>query len=146
MKKWFLVLVLLLAVAVFIPGLAPGQVINWYPANQATVAWDPVTTLSNGSPIPVGSTVQYVLYSKTPTNPTPKQEGQPVSTTQTVVTFAVEGQYFVGVKSQRLVGGVVVSESATISWSDNPTVVPAGGTWGIQFYLGPGDVGNLRRE
>jgi hypothetical protein len=140
MKKWLFPLTLML---LLVPVLAQAQ-INWYSANQATIAWDPVTQLANGSPVPAGSTIQYLLYSKTATNPTPKQEGQPTPAPTAVITFADEGQYLVGIRAQRLVNGVVVAESA-ISWSDDPAVVQSG-PFDVQYYFAPMNVFNIRRQ
>jgi len=103
--------------------------------------------MADGTPIPAGSTIQYLVYSKAPGGTVFNPQGTtPITETQKVVTFAAEGKYFIGVKAQRLAGtpAVVVSESE-IAWSDVAAYVPASGTWGVQFYQKPGDPKNLRK-
>jgi hypothetical protein len=139
-RKWnliFLILGILL-----IPILAMGAT-TFKVANQITFAWDPVTKLSDGSPLPAGSTIQYQAYSRTDPSGAPVASGLPIATTQATVTFAVEGQYDVGVKVMRLVNGAVVSESA-INWSNDPTAAQGGAAFGASYYLSPGGAGNLR--
>lgn len=136
MKKWLVIAGLIIA----IPVLVWAQ--SWFPANQKRMAWDPVTTLSDGSLLPAGSTIQYVCYTKTPTVPTPVQVGI-TSVSDFLFTFTVEGKYYLGVKSQRMEAGVVVSESA-ISWSNDPLFAQAGSTFGVMFYFTPAAPGGLR--
>ena len=144
MKK-FLFWCLMAALAVVLT-TALAQAQTWYPANQATVAWDAVTQLSDGTPIPAGSTIQYVVYTKAPGGTVFSAMGTPVPATQMLITFAVEGQYIIGVKAQRLAGtpAAMVSES-DIAWSDVAANVPASGIWGVIYYIKPGAVRNLRK-
>src|SRR4030067_852934 len=113
MKKT-LVIVLLLAISV----AANAQ--TWHTANQSTIAWDAVSTLFDGSPIPSGSTIEYEVYlANAITDP---QKSHPVlagTTTEPtyLITLNVEGKFLFGVKANRLVGAETVSESA-VSWSD----------------------------
>jgi hypothetical protein len=144
MKKilvWGLAMVLAVILSVAI-----AQAQTWYPVNQATVAWDAVTQLSDGTPIPAGSTIHYVVYSKAPGGTVFSAIGTPVTATQMLITFAVEGQYIIGVKAQRLAGtpAAMVSES-DIAWSDVAANVPISGTWGVIYYIKPGAIKNLRK-
>lgn len=118
---------------------------TWYPLDQATVSWDPVTKLIDGSQLPAGSTVQYLVFTKVGVSGTPQQVGQAITATQLTITFSAEGSYFVGVKAQRIVGGSVVSESATVSWSNDPAVVLNAQTWGIVHYIGIDVVKGLQK-
>lgn len=142
MKKVLLAMVLMVGILFSTQAFAQG---TWYPVNQATVAWDAVTALDNGSPIPAGSTIQYVVYIKAPGG-AESQVGTPTTATTMLVTFANEGQYIIGVKAQRMAGTPpsVVGESI-IAWSDVAANVPASGTWGVVYYIKPGTVKNLRK-
>jgi hypothetical protein len=137
MKKWFII-----AAIIAIPVIVWAQ--SWFPANQKTMQWDAVTTLEGGAPLPSGSTVKYVCYTKTPTVPTPVQVGVS-DIPQFTFTFTVEGKYYLGVRSQRIEAGAVISESA-ISWSNDPLFAQAGNTFGIVFYYNPAAPGGLRAE
>lgn len=119
------------------------QAQTWYPANQATVAWDAVTKLSNGAAIPAGDVIQYVVYTQLPAPALPVQVGTPVTAPQMVITFASEGKYLIGVKAQRVVSGVMVGEAA-ISWS-NTDAATNSKPWGIQHYFGPGIVTGITK-
>lgn len=60
--------------------------------------------------------------------------GNPITALQSLVTFAAEGFYDIGIKAQRVVGGQVVSESV-IAWSNDPSVAQGGNDFGVQYYL-----------
>ena len=122
MKKiWIVFVVLLLCTTV-----VTAQVTHW--TNQATVEWDAVTTLADGTPIPVGDIIAYRVYTRAGSTETLVGE---VSTTSYTFTFADEGIYTVGVQTVRYpVSGdpEIVSE---INWSDmNGAMTPD------PFYLG----------
>lgn len=119
-----------------IPILAMGATV-FKSTNAITIAWDPVT-------VPAGSTVQYQLYTRTDPAGTAVASGNPVTATQATVTFTVEGLYDIGVIAQRLVSGAVVSESSSISWSNDPLVAQGGAAFGAQYYNPPPAAANLR--
>ena len=125
MKVALVVLVLLLPVT--------AGAIEWRTANQVTVAWDAVTKLVDGSAIPSGSTVQYLVLVRTDPNGTPVIAAT-TTATQVVVTLTSEGKFHVGVTPQRMVAGQVVSEGLT-AWSNNPLYAKDGKDWGVVYYL-----------
>ena len=140
MKKiFFVVLFIVLACSVS----AHGQ--TWYTTNQATVSWNAVTTLSDGSAIPAGDTIRYQLYLRIGTSGNGAAYGAETASTQATVTFTAEGAWFIGIKALRYVAGETapVGESV-ISWSSD-----AGATdnapFGIRYYAAPGSPGGLRR-
>lgn len=136
MRKY---LVSTLLAILLIAGVAFAQ--TWHTANQATVEWDAVT-------VPAGSTVEYVVYlanAVTDPNKTNPSEVATLTSTSQLITLNVEGSYFVGVKSRRLLDSDSsnVGES-DISWSDDPTRVQNGETFGLRYFIPPDAPGNLR--
>lgn len=112
--------------------------VTWHTANQTSVAWEPVTTLSDGSLVPATDTVEYVIYlSNVATDPdktNPREVWQGADLTATI-TLNVEGQFLVGIKAVRMLAdGTVVSESPRV-WSDDPLVVKDGETFGVRYFL-----------
>jgi len=117
---------------------SPAFALNWFTANQTTVGWDAVTVTSG--------TVEYeVFVANQITDP---GKAAPISVwrgpeLQTTITLADEGQYFVGVKTWRVIDADTELESV-IGWSDDPAVV--GGdtkTFGVRYYILPDVVSNL---
>lgn len=129
----------------FLAGVALAQ--TWYTANQATVAWDAVTTIDNGDPLPPTDTIEYVVYlanAVTDPNKTNPVEVARTTNTQQVITLNVEGQYFVGCKAiRKIADGTEVGESV-IAWSDDPQYVQNGETFGLRYYLPPSAPNQLR--
>ena len=142
--------ILTLAVAIlwagFFIGTAQAQVQNWYPANQATVLWDPVTTLDGGGPIPAGNIIKYHLWAGIASDPAKANPIDLGSTDQTqmTLTFTTEGRYFVGVQTERWIAGALESTSV-IGWTDDPSIVADGKTFGIKYYLPPGVAHGIRK-
>ncbi len=138
MKKFLFSLIL----AVTLIFLAPFAfaVDQWNTANQVTLAWDPPTTLQDGSPIPADSTLKYRVYLKT------NKGMQAVALTdqlQTTITFSEEGDYLLGVEVIRMVNGEIVGQSDLI-WSDDPKYTLNGKTFGVRYFSPPGPVMNLK--
>ena len=111
---------------------------QWHTANQATVAWEAV----------VGDGIVYdVLLANSQTDPdktNPVVIGTDVSETSFTVTLGVEGRYFAGVQAKRYVDDeTLVSE---ISWSDDPLVCLDGNTFGLRYFIPPGQAKKLRVE
>jgi hypothetical protein len=77
--------------------------------------------MSDGTPIPGGSTIQYQVYIRTDPTGNSVASWSPITALQCLVIFAAEGFYDIGIKAQRVVGGQVVSES-TVAWSNDPLV------------------------
>ena len=117
---------------------------TWWTANQVTVAWDAV------EPSQPTDTISYYVYLKfVQTN---EQLGDidtdngkaflEVADTQVTISFSVEGKYYVGVATKRLVedGTVITTE---INWSDiNGESTP--NPFGVSFYVTPNIPKNLR--
>lgn len=130
-----LIPIVLLALFMSVP---TALALNWHTANQTTVGWDAVAVSSG--------TVEYeVFVANEATDPT---KATPVSVwrgpeLKTTLTLTEEGQYFVGVKTWRIIDATTELES-TIGWSDDPTIV--GGdtkTFGVRYYIPPDMVSNL---
>jgi len=130
---------------VLLAGVALAQ--TWHTANQATVAWDAVTTIDNGDPLPAGDTIEYVVYlSNAITDPNKDNPVEVARTTDTsqLITLNVEGSYFVGCKAiRKIADGTEVGESV-VAWSDDPQYVLNGETFGLRYFLAPSAPGNLR--
>ena len=141
MKRWLMIaMIAVLSLAAF---PMESNAITWKIANQVTVGWDAVTTLTDGNPIPAGSTIQYQVCIRTDPTGNPVPSGNPITATQALVTFAAEGFYDIGIVAQRVAGGRVVSESMT-AWSNDPLFAQGGNDFGIQYYLSPAGIRNMR--
>jgi len=136
MKKLFIALLAVL----FFAGTA--NALDWYVANQSTVAWDPVTTLENGDPIPEGSVIRYQTYIANavtdPNKENPTDTGI-VDVAQKTFTLGVEGSYYVGAQTLREVDEMIL-ESSVIAWTDVAEFCKDGVTFGLRFYLIPDHV------
>ena len=122
MKKVLLAVVVLLLCATAVTA----QVTHW--TNQATVEWDAVTTLADGSPVPVGDTIAYRVWTRIDGAETMVAE---VSTTAYTFTFTEEGIYTVGVQTVRYPENGDPEIISEINWSDvNGVFTPD------PFYLG----------
>jgi len=142
MKRVVLAVILIFTLA----HIAGAAEMVWKPTNQASIAWDAVTTFDDGSALPSGSTVQYDTFTRGEKDPvTTYVRAATVTVPAVTLTFQIEGRYFVGVQAIRLVNGVVVPESnSTISWSDNADMVQGGIPFGISYYKKLKAVGGLR--
>jgi len=113
---------------------------EWMTVNQATIAWDAVTKLSDNSSVPSDNIIEYTVYLANALTDPNKEHPITVETvngTECTVTLTEEGRYFVGVKAiRRLADGTLVSES-TIGWSDDPAIAYEGNTFGLQYFLPP---------
>ena len=131
---------LLALIFIFVSTVAWGQ--TWHTANQATVGWDAVTTLENGNPVSPNE-VSYTVYLYNavtdPDHLNPVEVGS-TQDTEYLITLAVEGRYFFGVKSVRTVNSEKVSKSA-ITWSSLSEY-----DFGLQFYLAPSEPKGLIKK
>ena len=119
MKKRFFFIAFVLLLSLLSVSIA--QEVQY--TNQITIAWDPVTQLTDGSPIPAGDVITYEIFKAD------ELIGE-TAELQYTVTFDQEGEYKVGVRTKRQVastGDIVYSE---INYSDqngestpNPFVV-----------------------
>lgn len=119
--------------------------LDWHTANQATLAWDAVTTDAAGNTIPAaGERVTYVVYlANSVTDPNKANPVQVGSTqdTQLTITLGTKGSYFVGIKSvlesDNGAGGWTAASESEVVWSDDPTYVQGGVTFGLRYYPAP---------
>jgi len=142
MKK--LLLALMLCGLLVLPGWA--SAVTYYAPDQATIAWDAVTTLSDGNPIPAGDVVAYKVY-LSHDGITIVGEPVEVTATQYTITFpAGEAIWFAGVSAVRIPQGTDIKSESSIIWSNSTdaTMVP-GGPFGWRTYLGPASVTGLHR-
>jgi len=111
---------------------------QWHTANQATVAWDSV-----------GDGIVYDVWlanSQTdPAKTNPVVIGTDIEVTTFLITLNVEGRYFAGVQSKRYDEGELVGTS-DIAWSDDPLVCLDGKTFGLRYFVPPGQAKKLRIE
>ena len=151
LKKTALSFIGVLAVGTVI---AYAAVVNWHTANSAPIAWDAVTTLSDGTLLPAGSTIEYEISIcdaiADPDNPgewVPDLNTAVVKWTGTdlncLVTADREGRYFFGGQSFRIVDGERVSESEQV-WANDPTVCADGQSIGFQYFLPPANPGGFK--
>jgi hypothetical protein len=120
---------------------------EWYTANQITVTWDAVTTLSNNSTIPVDNLIEYTVYLSNIITDSDKLnpiEVETVNVTESTVTLDIEGQYFVGLKTIRKLANGTFIEESVIGWSDDPLVVLDEHTFGLKYFLSPATIKGLR--
>jgi len=137
-------LIFLLAI-VFLLLTSPVFGQNWVTTNQATVGWDAVVYSTDQGERLVYRT--YLVNSKTdPGKVNPALIGD-TEELQYTFTLTQKGSYFVGVRSvvQVLEGSAWsdVSQSE-IGWSDDPTYVAGGETFGIRYYPPPGVPGGMK--
>jgi hypothetical protein len=117
----------------------------WYDANQVTFAWDAVTKLADGTTIPAGNTVKYQVYSKPNSVSTGVKVGTEITATQLLISFSVEGSYFLGVEALRYNGTTLISKSAPITWSDVAANCQGGVAFGVNYWLSLMQPAGLRR-
>lgn len=133
LKSYMWLAILSVVILAVLPAISQAQ--QWTTANSINVSWDPVTVTSG--------TVSYKTYYRTVLLPVVETYVGTVTTTQGTVTFALEGKYFLGVRSVRNVDGLEL-ESSRIAWSDNPADCQGGVTFGVQYYTLPANVGGIR--
>ena len=132
---------------VVIAAIAFAADIIWRPTNQATIAWDPVTTFLDNTELPPGTTVQYKVYYRLEGSlpGAPPTEAATTSATQATITFTDEGRYFIGIKAQRLFNGTLIPESdSTIAWSDTAAATQAATPFGVVYFKVLKATGGLR--
>ena len=133
MKK---IILAVLAVLVF---AAPVFALEFYNANQATLAWDAVTTDVDGDPI-TGLTYKLWLANAdtdpTKTNAVEVWTGTELTAT---ITLGVKGRYFVGV--QAWLGDL----PSVINWADELAGQEIVGLFGLRFAVPPHGPKNLTR-
>jgi hypothetical protein len=136
MKKLLFVVVIVFALAF------NANAVEWRTANQATIAWDAVTTFEAGDPIPENHVIRYRVYIKPDGAETPGLLGE-TDTLQFIVTLAAEGRFIVGVQSVRYDENNIELSTSEINWSDvNGEATP--NPFGLVYWLSPAVPINLR--
>ena len=136
MKKLLIIAAILSAILLI---AMPSAAQTWHPANQATLAWDPVARIEPTDAI------QYQVYSMPAAGGAAQKVGAEIAATQLTASFQQEGRYWLGVQSVRYPQGETAGiPSASISWSSDPAVCQGGAAFGVVYYTAPGNAGGLR--
>jgi hypothetical protein len=132
MKRFFIILAILIFAS-------PTMAQTWYTANQVTLAWDAVPkVLTTDQPN------KYQVYTRNDLVSIGSKIGGEITTTQLVVSFTVEGRYYLGVEAIRYpVGETVGIKSATKAWS-NVAADTANSPFGVMFFAAPSGASGLR--
>ena len=129
---------LLLIIAVLtMAGVANAQ--TWYTANQVTLAWDAVPKVAT-----TDQANKYQVYSRNDLVSLGTKIAGEITATQLLISFSIEGQYYLGVESIRYPAGATVGlPSSTKAWS-NVAADTNGNPFGVSFFNLPGKPGGLR--
>ena len=118
---------------------------TWHTTNQVTLAWDAVTTLSNGDPIPAVDTVRYQAYVKfQDAAATPVAVGSEIDATQQVISFSTEGRYYLCVDAVRYITGEPEGQRSGLSCSHDGAVTQTGVPFGVKYFHKPTGPNRLR--
>lgn len=132
MKKLFIIISLLL-----ISSIASAQ--TWYTANQVTLAWDPVAKVAT-----TDQANKYQVYSRNDLVSLGTKVAGEITATQLLISFSVEGQYYLGVESIRYPAGATVGiPSATKAWS-NVAADTNNNPFGVSYIIKPAITTGLR--
>jgi ribosomal protein L27 len=123
-----------IAIVILLACLSIGWAQTVHYTNQITIAWDAVTKLADGTTIPAGDVIAYQVYTKKGTG-AEVMVGEANSLQQTI-TFTVEGEYLIGVRTKRTITGGVVTYS-DITWSNSADVVAVPSPFSVGYYLPP---------
>lgn len=116
-----------------------GQTIVY--VNSAVIAWDAVTKLADGTPVPVGEVVKYEVLRARPAAKASAVVVGETAALEYVISFPAEGDWVVGVRAVRTVGTErIVSD---INWSD-VSGIPS--PFVLRYYRGPAVPENLRMK
>ena len=122
--------------------------IEWHELNEATVAWDAVTKMTDGSPIPDGDVVRYKVFVAEPDKKDEKHHMGETELLEFKVGVPGEGKWFIGVMAirYRLVKGDITNlGESVIAWSDIDEFTN-NNPFGIEFYFKPAAPLNLRKK
>ena len=137
MKK-LIELLIVLAFSIFLIVNVAGAV-EWHTANQITVEWDAVTTVT------APDVLKYGVYTRMLPNAEPVLLNEQ-DTTAVTITFEAEGKYIIGVSTIRYVNQGTPEEQrleSEINWSDtNGESTP--NPFGSSYYITPESPKNFR--
>ena len=125
--------------------ICPAAAVTWLGANQATIAWEAVTTLSDGTPLPAGDALSYRVFTKMLPSAAEVVAGD-TTQTQYTLTFSAEGRYVVGIQAIRVPAGTTSEQKSPITWSDSTDVVAVPDPFGIEYFVSPSAIKGLTAE
>ena len=132
MKKLLIIIVVLC-----MAGVANAQ--TWYTANQVTLAWDAVPKV-----LTTDQANKYQVYSRNDLVSLGTKIAGEITATQLLISFSVEGQYYLGVESIRYSAGSTVGvPSLTKAWSNNAADTN-NAPFGVSYLIRPAITGGLR--
>jgi len=114
--------------------------VEWTVANQATVAWDAVTTTGSGATIPATDQVKYQVYivKESANKTTAIKSGEETEALEHVITFPEEGRWLAGVKTIRIPEASPADiQESEITWSDNTDVARVPVPFGFIYFEPP---------
>ena len=133
MKKFFIIMAILMFAA-------PAMAQTWHTANQVTLAWDAVSKV-----LTTDQANKYQVYSRNDLVSNGAPIGGEITATQLVVSFTVEGRYYLGVKAIRYPQGETTGiPSVGTAWSNVPGDTN-NNPFGVMYFVAPGFPGGLRR-
>ena len=115
---------------------------EWIGTNQATIEWNPVTTISGDDPIPAGDTIKYRIYTKTEPGGIETFIGETDKLTYTI-TFSTEGRYVAGVRAVRVPKDQSMETLSPYTWSNSTDRKAVPVPFGLEYYLNPSEVNGL---
>lgn len=121
--------------------------ITWHQLNEARVAWDAVTKLTDGSDVPEGDLVRYKVFVAEPEKKDEKFELGETELLEFKVGIPKEGKFYAGVQAlrYRLIDEELTELSRSIiSWSDEPECTN-NNPFGVVFYFKMTAPLNLRK-
>lgn len=150
MKKTLLILRLTIITFIITPVFSYAE--NWVSTNQATVAWDAVSTLNDGSSVPVTDVIRYNVFIRDRKSGVTTEVAHEILETRYTISFDPEGFWHIGAQAVRYVSvdGLIPSGDeplmSEIIWSDVAENCADGVTFGIRHHIPPGKVRNIRSE
>jgi hypothetical protein len=150
MKKLLWLLPVVWLVVALLCVNAQAQTINvWYSVEKGqwkTVAWDAVTQLTDGDPLPdpADAVLSYNIYAKNFNTQTVIPIASGISGLEQEIVLPKRARYLAGVEANLLYAGETVPIKSAISWSQDAAVCQGGQTFGMKFQTGPKGAGGLR--
>ena len=112
---------------------------TWHTANQATFSWNAV------APVVAGDVIKYQVYVKKGETEPLVSAGGETAATSFVLTFSVEGRYYLCVETLRYPQGETEPvRSDTISCSNNAADTASGSPFGVKYFTNPAKTGGLK--
>ena len=144
MKRMILTLAMVFILGLFLAFSAQAAD-SWKTSNQVSIAWDPVTALTDGSPLPAGDVIKFDLFVRPDgdTGAGTKVTPTPIASTTGIIVFGAEGRWRVGVNALRYNAAGELLATSTTAWSSDVAACQGGNTFGVIFFVAPAGVKNL---